>query len=174
MDKLEIVLEHDVIAAEILKLAKDLSTRYKNKKPVVIGIIKGAIYFLTELTQNMDIDLEIDLMGLSSYGNSSTTSGKVKITKDISIDITNRHVIVIEDIVDTGTTLAYLKKYFVNQEAASVETISLFIKEKSTNNKILPDKILFEVPNDFLVGYGLDYANKYRHLKDVCRLEIND
>ncbi len=167
MNDLEVVLKQEEISAKIKEVGEELAQKYKDDNPVVIGIMKGAIYFLTELTQNMPIDLEIDLMGLSSYGNNATTSGKVRITKDISVDITGRSVIIVEDIVDTGTTLEYLKNYFVNQEAKSVETISLFIKTKSMNNKTLPDKILFEVPNDFLVGYGLDYANKYRHLKDI-------
>ncbi|MFV0288370.1 MAG: hypoxanthine phosphoribosyltransferase [Mycoplasmatales bacterium] len=174
MNNLEVVLKQEEISKKIKELGQELAQKYKNDNPVVIGIMKGAIYFLTELTQNMPIELEVDLMGLSSYGNSATTSGKVRITKDISVDITNRHVIIVEDIVDTGTTLEYLKKYFVNQEAKSVETVSLFIKTKSINNKTLPDKILFEVPNDFLVGYGLDYQNKYRHLKNVCKIEVSE
>lgn len=172
MNNLEVVLHQEEISKKIQELGQELAQKYKNNNPVVIGIMKGAIYFLTELTQNMPIELEVDLMGLSSYGNSATTSGKVRITKDISVDVTDRHVIIVEDIVDTGTTLEYLKNYFVNQEAKSVETVSLFIKTKSINNKTLPDKILFEVPNDFLVGYGLDYQNKYRHLKDVCKIEV--
>lgn len=172
-NNLEVILKEKEIKEKIQKLGEELSKEYKDDNPVVIGIMKGAIYFLTELTQNMPIDLEIDLMGLSSYGDNAKTSGKVRITKDISIDITGRRVIIVEDIIDTGTTLEYLKHYFVNQEAKSVETISLFIKEKSINNNYLPDRILFTVPNDFLVGFGLDYANKYRHLKDVCKIDIS-
>ncbi len=132
--------------------------------------MNGAIYFLTTLTQNMEIPLEIDLMGISSYGNSKGTSGKINITKDIGIDIKGRRVIIVEDIVDTGLTLKYLKGYFENKEVKSVETISLFIKEKSKNIDVLPDRVLIEVPNDFLVGYGLDYANKYRNLRNLCKI----
>ncbi len=173
MDNLKVILKEETIKEKIKELAKDLSKEYKNDNPVVIGIMRGAIYFLTDLTKEMDIKLEIDLMGLSSYGNSDKTSGKVKITKDLEVDITGRRVIVVEDIVDSGTTLNYLKNYFLNQEAKSVETISLFIKEKSLKLATLPDRYLIEVPDEFLVGYGLDYANQYRDLKDLCVLEIN-
>lgn len=171
---LEVLIKGDVISAEIKKLGAELSEKYKDENPVVIGIIKGAIYFLTELTQNMPIELEIDLMGVSSYGNNSKTSGHVKITKDVGVDITNRTVIIIEDIIDTGKTLEFLRDYFLTKEAKSVETISLFLKEKSKNNTVLPDRVLFNVSNDFLVGYGLDYANKYRHLRDLCKLDESE
>lgn len=170
MDRLEVVVEEKVILEAIKKLASDLDQDYKDDNPIIIGVINGAIYFLTALTQNMTIPLEIDLLGLSSYGNSKETSGQVNITKDLSTDIANRKVIIIEDIVDTGVTLKYLKEYFSTKGAKSVETISLFIKEKSKNIELLPDRVLLEVPNDFLVGYGLDYANKHRNLKDLCKI----
>ncbi len=173
MDNLKVILKEEVIKDKIKELASELDKEYKDDNPVVIGIMRGAIYFLTDLTKEMSIKLEIDLMGLSSYGNSDKTSGKVKITKDLEVDITGRRVIVVEDIVDSGTTLNYLKNYFLNQEAKSVETISLFIKEKSLKLATLPDRHLIEVPDDFLVGYGLDYANQYRDLKDLCVLELN-
>lgn len=173
MNKLEVIIKEEDINKEITNLAKELEKEYKNDNPVVIGIMRGAIYFLTELTREMNMELEIDLMSLSSYGNSDTSSGKVKITKDIELDITGRRVIVVEDIIDSGTTLNYLKNYFINQEAKSVETISLFIKEKSLNLKTLPDRYLIKVPDDFLVGYGLDYANQYRNLKDLCVLTLD-
>lgn len=169
-DNLEIVLHHDEIQEKIKEIAKDLDTRYAGTNPVIIGIMRGAVYFMTDLTKNMDIDLEIDVMCLSSYGESSKSSGKVKILKDIDIDIENRPVIVLEDIVDTGTTLDYLKEYFKYQNAKSVETISIFQKDGTNVKGVKADIIGFVLPDFFLVGYGLDYANRYRHLQHVYKV----
>ncbi len=172
---LEVILSNEEILKKVEEIAKDLDERYKGQSPVIVGIMRGAVYFMTDLTQKMSIDLEVDVMSLSSYGSGSKTSGKVKILKDLDIDITNRPVIVLEDIVDTGTTLAYLKEYFKHQKAKSVETISIFEKEGTNTNNIKADIIGFTLPNYFLVGYGLDYANKYRHLPHVYKvLKLED
>lgn len=171
---LEVILHRDEISKKISEMAKILDEKYADKKPVVIGIMKGSLYFLSDLTLEMEIELEIDVMNLSSYGDSSKSSGVVKITKDLDIDITNRHVIVLEDIVDTGTTLAFLKKYFLDKNAASVETISIFKKANTQTTDVAADMIGFELPDEFLVGYGLDYAQQYRNLRDVCILTLNE
>ncbi len=168
--KSEIILSHEDIMKKVDEIAADLDNRYNGKNPVVIGIMKGSLYFLSDLTKAMNIDLQIDMMHLSSYGNETTTSGVVKIIKDVDINIEGRHVIVLEDIVDTGTTLAYLKKYFSDKNAASVETISIFKKQGTNTANISADIIGFELPNYFLVGYGLDYAQKYRSFKDVHKV----
>ena len=118
----------------------------------------------------MEIDLQIDMMHLSSYGDATTSSGTVKIIKDLDINIEDRHVIILEDIVDTGTTLAYLKKYFSDKNAKSVETISIFRKIGTNKHKISADIIGFDLPDYFLVGYGLDHAQNHRSLKDVHRI----
>ncbi len=168
--KTEIILSHDEIIEKVKEIASDLDIRYKDKKPLVIGIMKGSLYFLSDLTKEMNIDIEIDMMHLSSYGNEAKTSGVVKIVKDVDTNIEGRHVIVLEDIVDSGTTLKYLKKYFANKNAASVETISIFKKENTNVTNVEADVIGFELPDVFLVGYGLDYAQKYRTLKDVHKV----
>ncbi len=174
-DNLEVLLSNEEILKKVKEIAKDLDKRYAGQSPVVVGIMRGAVYFMTDLTQHMTIDLEVDVMSLSSYGKSSKSSGKVKILKDLDIDITDRPVIVLEDIVDTGTTLAYLKEYFKHQNAKSVETISIFEKEGTNTNNNKADVIGFTLPNHFLVGYGLDYANKYRHLPHVYKvLKLED
>ncbi len=172
MNNLEVILTNEQITKRIKKLAEDLCVEYKNKDLVVIGIINGSIYFLTDLTQNMNIDLQIDLMGVSSYRNSNT-NGDIKITKDLSIDIKDKDVLIVEDIIDTGSTFEFLNEYFKQKGAKSIKMISLLIKEKSLKNKEMADEILFTVPNDFLVGYGLDYANNYRHLKDICKVQTD-
>ncbi len=168
--KSEIILTHDEIMAKVKEIASDLNTRYEGKNPVVIGIMKGSLYFLSDLTKELTIDLQIDMMHLSSYGDDTKSSGVVKIVKDIDINIEDRHVIVLEDIVDTGTTLHYLKKYFSDKNAASVETISIFKKSGTNTKQISADIIGFELPDYFLVGYGLDCAQKYRNFKDVHKI----
>ncbi len=166
----KIILKNEDIMSKVEEIAKYLDEKYRDKNPVVIGIMKGSLYFLSDLTKEMTIELEIDVMNLSSYGYSSETSGEVKIIKDLDIDITDRYVIVLEDIVDTGTTLAYLKTYFMNKSAKSVETISIFKKENTQIHKVAADLIGFELPDKFLVGYGLDYAQRFRNLKDVYEI----
>ncbi len=174
-ENIEIVLSNEEIQTKVSEIAKYLDGKYANQNPVIVGIMRGALYFMSDLTQKMEIDLEVDVMSLSSYGKSSKSSGKVKILKDLDIDITNRPVIVLEDIVDTGTTLAYLKEYFKHQKAKSVETISIFEKEGTNTNNVKADLIGFTLPNYFLVGYGLDYANRYRHLPHVYKvLKLED
>ncbi len=174
-ENIEIILDNNEIQAKVAEIAKYLDEKYKGQSPVIVGIMRGALYFMSDLTQKMEIDLEVDVMSLSSYGKSSKSSGKVKILKDLDIDITDRPVIVLEDIVDTGTTLAYLKEYFKHQKAKSVETISIFEKEGTNTNNVKADVIGFTLPNYFLVGYGLDYANKFRHLPHVYKvLKLED
>ncbi len=169
-ENIEIILSNEDIQVKVAEIAKYLDEKYAGESPVIVGIMRGALYFMSDLTQKMEIDLEVDVMSLSSYGKSSKSSGKVKILKDLDIDITNRPVVVLEDIVDTGTTLAYLKEYFKHQKAKSVETISIFQKEGTNTNNVKADIIGFTLPNYFLVGYGLDYANKYRHLPHVYKV----
>ncbi|MFV0246346.1 MAG: hypoxanthine phosphoribosyltransferase [Mycoplasmatales bacterium] len=170
LNNLDLVLDEEIIQMKVQEIATYLDNKYKDQNPVVVGIMRGALYFMSDLTKNMKIDLEVDVMCLSSYGTDTKTSGKVKILKDLDLDITNRPVIVLEDIVDTGTTLKYLKEYFKHQSAKSVETIAIFEKEGTNTENIKADLIGFTLPNEFLVGYGLDYAHKYRHLPQVYKV----
>ncbi len=168
--KTEVILTHEQIIEKVKEIASQLDQEYAGETPVVIGIMKGALYFLSDLTKEMNIPVQIDVMNLSSYGNDSKSSGVVKIVKDLDIDITNRHVIVLEDIVDTGTTLKYLKQYFVDKKAASVKTISIFQKEGTNITSQTADVIGFTLPDYFLVGYGLDHAQNGRSFKDVHKV----
>ncbi len=168
--KTEIILTHDQIMAKVREIASELDSEYADKNPIVVGIMKGSLYFLSDLTKEMSIPLQIDVMNLSSYGDNSKTSGVVKIVKDLDMDITNRHVIILEDIVDTGTTLKYLKNYFIDKQAASVKTISIFQKEGTNITNQTADRIGFTLPDYFLIGYGLDYAQNGRSFKDVHKV----
>ncbi len=145
-------------------LGEQISKDYIGKVPVLICILKGGIVFLSDLMKNISIHVELDFMSLSSYGDSTKSSGVVRIKKDIDVDITDRDVIIVEDIVDSGLTLKYLDEYFMQHNPATVKICTLLDKPKAHKIDLKIDYIGFEVGNEFVVGYGLDYAQKYRNL----------
>ena len=130
-------------------------------------MLKGSFIFRAVIVRSVGVDCEVDFMGISSYNNGTTTTGAVRITKDLTRDIEGRHVIIVEDILDSGVTLAYLKKYLLNRDPASVRIVTLLDKPSRRKSDIVADYIGFECPNEFVVGYGLDYAEKYRNLPYV-------
>lgn len=152
------------IKEKIKQLGEQISKDYEGKNPVMICILKGGIVFLSDLMRNISIQVELDFMSLSSYGDSTKSSGVVRIKKDIDVDISNRDVIIVEDIVDSGLTLKYLNEYFMQHNPASVKICTLLDKPKAHKIDIKIDYVGFEVGNEFVVGYGLDYAQKYRNL----------
>jgi len=160
----KILITESEIQEKIKQLGEQISRDYKGKNPVLICILKGGIVFLSDLMRNISTQVELDFMSLSSYGNSTKSSGVVKIKKDIDVDITNRDVIIIEDIVDSGLTLKYLNEYFMQHNSASVKICTLLDKPNAHQIDINIDYIGFEVGNEFVVGYGLDYSQKYRNL----------
>ena len=170
LNNLELILSNEEIQQKNKEIAKLINDKYKDKTPVIVGIMKGSVYFLADITRYLTIPAEIDIMCLSSYGNKAESSGKVKILKDLSIDIDGRDVIILEDIIDTGTTLKYLSNYFKNQNATSVTLMSIFAKEHTNIDHSFLDVVGFVLPNDFLVGYGLDCKNQYRHLPHVYKV----
>ncbi len=152
------------IKDKIKQLGDKISKDYEGKNPVLICILKGGIVFLSDLMRSISINVELDFMSLSSYGDSTKSSGVVRIKKDIDVDISNRDVIIVEDIVDSGLTLKYLNEYFLQHNPASVKICTLLDKPKAHKTDIKIDYVGFEVGNEFVVGYGLDYAQKYRNL----------
>ena len=159
-----VLFDEGTIQTRIRELGAELSSEYAHKNPVLICILKGAVTFLTDLMRNMTIPLEIDFMSISSYGDSTKSSGVVKIRKDIDIDITDRHVIVVEDIVDSGLSLHYLKEYLDKHKPKSVKACVLLDKPAAHKVVVEIDYKGFEIENEFVVGYGLDYAERYRNL----------
>lgn len=155
------------IADRITELGATLSRDYAEKNPLFIGILKGAVLFMADLVKRVDMPLEMDFMAISSYGASSKSSGVVRILNDLDHSIEGRHVLVVEDIVDTGLTLTYLRDILVHRRAASVKVVTLFDKHDGRSVDIEPDYSGFTVPNEFIVGYGLDYAERYRNLPYV-------
>ncbi|MCK4654849.1 MAG: hypoxanthine phosphoribosyltransferase [Candidatus Cloacimonetes bacterium] len=163
-DIAEVLLDEQTIQNKVMELGKKISEDYKDKNPVMVCILKGGVIFLTDLIKNISIPLELDFMSLSSYGDTTKSSGVVKIKKDIDVDITGRHVIIIEDIVDSGLTLKYINEYFKRHKPASVKICALLDKPEAHKTDIYIDYKGFKVGNEFVVGYGLDYAQKYRNL----------
>jgi len=160
----KVLVRKKQIGERVKLLGEQISKDYAGKNPVMICILKGGIVFLSDLVRSISTPVELDFMSLSSYGNSTKSSGVVQIKKDIDADITDRDVILVEDIVDSGLTLQYLNEYFQHHNAASIKICTLLDKPNAHKIDLKIDYVGFEVGNEFVVGYGLDYAQKYRNL----------
>ncbi len=152
------------IANVCKKIGKQLTEEYEGKFPLVVGVLKGAMPFMSDLIKQIDTHLELDFMDVSSYGSGTRSSGEVKIVKDLDAQVEGRDLLIIEDIIDSGLTLSYLVDLFKYRKAKSVKIVTLLDKPDNRSAKIKADIIGFEVPNKFVVGYGLDYNQKYRNL----------
>lgn len=159
------------IEAAVERIAADLNRDYRGKHPLVIGILKGSFIFLADLSRRLEFPLEIDFVRISSYGSGTETSGKVKIISSPRIEIKSRDVIVVEDIIDTGLSVNHFLKYLEKKQPASVKLCALVDKPARRRVPVKIDYLGFAVPDKFLVGYGLDCAEKYRNLPDICVLE---
>lgn len=152
------------IAARVESLGMQLTAEYKDKKPVMVCVLKGASFFYIDLCRQMTCAIDMDFISVSSYGTGSKSSGVVRLVKDLDTDITGRHVILVEDIIDSGLTLSYLREFFGSRKPASIKTISFLDKTARHPSNLKTDYCGFEIPDEFVVGYGLDYANHYRNL----------
>lgn len=166
-DIMKVLLSKEEIDARVVELGKEISDRFEGTEPLFIGILKGSFIFMADLLRNVSLKCSMDFMAVSSYGAGTTTSGAVKINKDLNEDITGRHVIIVEDILDSGVTLSYLCGYLENRKPASITLVTLLDKPARRKAPVKADFIGFEVPDEFVVGYGLDYAEKYRNLPFV-------
>ncbi len=160
----EVLLNEDELRTKIRQIGKQISCDYEGKDLLLIGVLKGSVPFMADLIKEIDIYCKIDFMAVSSYGDSTETSGVVRILKDLDYEISGKDVIIVEDIIDSGYTLQYLIKYLESRNPNSVEIACLLNKPERREVDIDVKYIGFEVPNYFLVGYGLDYAEKYRNL----------
>lgn len=163
----EVLFDEEIINDKIKELAKRISEDYKGKELLAVGVLKGSVIFAAELIKNITIPCEIDFMAVSSYGNASETTGVVRILKDLDHEACGKDIIIIEDIVDSGVTLDYLLNYLKARKANSVEIVSLLTKPSRRKVDIECKYLGFEAPDEFLVGYGLDFAEKYRNLPFV-------
>lgn len=160
----QVLYTNEQIVARCEELGQELSKKYEGKTPLVIGLLKGSVPFLAELIKHISIDMEIDFMDVSSYGDGTTSSGNVKIIKDLDISVAGRDIIIAEDIIDTGKTLKVVKQLLLSRSAASVTVVCLLDKKERREVEIEADIVGFYIPNEFVIGFGLDYAQKYRNL----------
>lgn len=149
------------------ELAKQISEDYKDKVPVFIGVLNGAFLFLSDLIKNLSIDCEVDFFKLSSYGDEKISSGKVKLIKELNCDVNGRDLIIVEDIVDSGLSIKFIEELISNFTPASMKVVSLLIKPNSLRYNVKIDYIGFEIPSKYVIGYGLDIAQKYRNLSSI-------
>jgi hypoxanthine phosphoribosyltransferase len=162
-----VLITQEEIKQAIKKLGEEITRDYAGKEPVMIGILKGAVLFFSDLIREIDLPLKTEFMAISSYGSSTKTSGVVRILKDLDKDILGQDVLIVEDIVDTGLTLSYLKRALLERNPASVKIVTLLDKPARRRVELVPDYRCFTIPDAFVVGYGLDYDEKYRNLPDI-------
>lgn len=167
----EVVVDTDTLQARVAELGAEITRDYAGKEPLLIGVLKGAAMFMTDLARAIALPLELDFMAVSSYGNATRTSGVVRIVKDLDLDLTGRDVIIVEDIVDSGLTLQYLRRTLAARGAASLEVCALLVREGLQKTEQDLRYVGFSIPPKFVVGYGLDFAEKYRNLPYVCVFE---
>ncbi|MEK5440196.1 MULTISPECIES: hypoxanthine phosphoribosyltransferase [unclassified Fredinandcohnia] len=160
----KVLFSEEELQQKIKELGNTLTEDYKDKFPLAIGILKGAMPFMGDLLKRVDTHLEMDFMDVSSYGNSTVSSGEVKIIKDLDTSVEGRDILVIEDIIDSGLTLSYIVELFRYRKAKSIKIVTLLDKPTGRKADINADYVGFIVPDEFVVGYGLDYAEKYRNL----------
>ncbi len=166
-----ILITEQELQRRIYELGKTLDGRYAGRVPLMVGVLNGAVAFMTDLMRAMTIPVEIDFMAVSSYGNSTKSTGVVRILKDLNNEIAGRDVLVVEDIVDSGLTLQYLLDVLQTRSPASVEVVALLRKVKPDAVPVRVDLVGFDIPDEFVIGYGLDYAGRYRNLPYVAILD---
>ena len=166
----EILVEADDLQRRVAELGAEISRDYEGKDLVMIGVLKGAVLFLADLMRRLEVPCEIDFMAVSSYGSATDSSGVVRILKDLDAPIEGRHVLIVEDIIDSGLTLQYLMRNLKARRPASLEVCSLLTKPERRRVELSPRYVGFEIPDRFVVGYGLDHAERFRNLPYVAVL----
>lgn len=167
---LRVLLSAEQIRVRIQELGRQITEEYAGKSLLLVGVLKGAIPFTADLLRAIDLPVQLDFIAVSSYGASTKSSGEVRILKDLDASLKGLHVLVVEDIVDTGLTLTYLLDNFRRREAESVRVAALLDKPERRVKEVAVDYVGFPIPNEFVVGYGLDYAERYRNLPYVAVL----
>lgn len=160
----EVLITEEEIQVKVKELGAILTEEYQEKFPLAIGVLKGALPFMSDLIQSIDAHIELDFMDISSYGNATVSSGEVKIVKDLNTSVEGRDVLIIEDIIDSGKTLRYLVDLMKYRKANSIKIVTLLDKPSGRKVDLEADYVCFDVPDAFVVGYGLDYMEKYRNL----------
>ena len=166
-----ILISEEEIKRRIKELGKQISEEYKDKCPIVIGVLNGAFVFMADLIRELKIDCEVDFVKISSYGGQKVSSGNIRLLKDFDCHVDGRHVLVVEDIADSGRSIKFLEEMFSDSDPKSVKIISLLLKQGGAVVDFKVDYVGFTIPNEFVVGYGLDYDQKYRNLSNINILE---
>jgi hypoxanthine phosphoribosyltransferase len=167
----KILIGADELAARIHELADQISADYVDREPLLVGVLKGAVMLMSDLARALSRPVTMEFMAVSSYGSAASSSGIVRILKDLDRDISGQHVLVVEDIVDSGLTLSWLLKNLAARQPASLEVMALLRKPDAVKVPVPVRYVGFDIPNEFVVGYGLDYAERYRDLPYVARLK---
>jgi hypoxanthine phosphoribosyltransferase len=163
----EILIDEPTLQRRIRELGREISADYAGRDLLLLGVLKGAVFFMADLMRHVTVPCEVDFMAISSYGASTDSSGVVRILKDLDINIEGRHVLVVEDIIDSGLTLSYLVRTLEAREPASLEICTLLTKPERREIEVAVRYVGFEIPNRFVIGYGLDFAERYRNLPFV-------
>ena len=163
-DILKVLFSEEDIAKRVREMGAELTERFQGKRPLFLGVLKGCFIFMSDLIRACPLKSDLEFIAISSYGNATSTSGRVQITHDVQQDITGRDLIIVEDILDSGNTLAFLKNYLLTKGAASITIVTLLDKPSRRTKAITADMAGFVVPDEFVVGYGLDYCQQYRNL----------
>lgn len=166
-DITKVLVTEEQIATRIEELAREIENKYEGKDLLLVGVLKGAVMFMADLSRAIQLPVTMDWMAVSSYGSGTQSSGVVRILKDLDADVLGRHVLIVEDIIDSGLTLSWLMSNLTARGAASVEVVALLRKPDAAKVDVDVAWVGFDIPNEFVVGYGLDYAEHYRTLKDV-------
>ncbi len=178
MSELKVLISRQDVAKRVSELGAQITKDFAGQSVVLVGVLKGAAIFLADLARNLDLDATFDFIGVSSYGNRPTptqelktgwdSTGEVKLTKDVDQTMKDKNIILVEDILDTGLTMTYLKKMLMARQPRSLKVAALLDKPSRRKLPLEGDYVGFKIPDEFVVGYGLDYAEKYRNLADIC------
>ena len=171
MDKLRVLIGRERIAAKVAEMGQRISQDFAGEPVVLIGVLKGATIFLADLARQIPLDVSFDFIAVSSYGNAKQHSGEVRLVKDVDCSMEGRNIILVEDILDTGLTLTYIQSMLRAHQPKSLKIAALLDKVSRRIEPIRGDYVGFEIPDEFVVGYGLDFAEHYRNLPDICVLE---
>jgi len=174
LDRLKVLLTREQIAQKVAELGARITRDFEGESVVLIGVLKGATIFLADLAREIKLDVSFDFIAVSSYGNSKQQSGEVKMMKDVDHSMAGKNIILVEDILDTGLTLTYLKNLLLGHQPKAVKIAALLDKVSRRIQPIQGDYVGFEIPDEFVVGYGLDFAERYRNLPEVCILETDE
>ena len=160
----KLLFDEGALKERVRELGQEITKDFAGKNPILIAVLKGSFMFMADLVRAIDMPCQLEFLGVSSYGDQTTSTGAVKITRDLEVDIEGRDVIIVEDILDSGLTLSYLKGYLQGRKPASIAICTLLDKPERRKAEVFPDYTGFQIPDAFVVGYGLDFAEKYRNL----------